>query len=89
MQRPTSVFKLTLINIRNDLAEKVYNMHKKVGNFSKLKVCFFLSQMEMLKILKFYFKSFNINSYITKYDFGILDTQMNLIALSRILNIIF
>lgn len=45
--------------------------------------------MEMLKILKFYFKSFNINSYITKYDFGILDTQMNLIALSRILNIIF
>lgn len=24
----------------------------------------------MVKILKFYFKSFNINSYITKYDFG-------------------
>lgn len=38
--------------------------------------------MELLKILKFYFKSVSIHSYVTKYDFGILDTQMNLIEMN-------
>lgn len=41
-----------MVNICDDLEEKVDNMHKKMGNFSKQMESIFLSQMEKLKILK-------------------------------------
>lgn len=84
-------FKITMINICNDLVEKVDNTHKKMGNLAdKWKVFKSNEDAKNSHSSCFEFKSFNIYSCITKYNFGILDTiQMDLDALSRTLNVTF
>lgn len=83
-------FKITMINVCNDLVEKVDNTHRKMGNLAdKWKV---FKSNENAKNSHSSSLNLNLLTFIPVLPSinGILDTtQMDLDALSRIFNVIF